>query len=49
MKKRGVQAPYSRHAREGGHPVRRAAVVDHRRFGILDHPRSRMMTIKWET
>jgi len=27
-----------RHAREGGHPVRRA-VVDHRRFGILDHPR----------
>ncbi|HTF01254.1 MAG TPA: hypothetical protein VK621_21805 [Bradyrhizobium sp.] len=38
MKERAVQALYSRHAREGGHPVRRAAVVDHRRFGILDHP-----------
>ncbi len=39
MKERAVQALYSRHAREGGHPVRRAAVVDHRCFGILDHPR----------
>jgi len=49
MKAHGVLAQYSRHAREGGHPVCRAAVVDHWRFGILDHPRSRMMTIKWET
>jgi hypothetical protein len=48
MKGHGMQAQYSRHAREGGHPVRRAAAVDHQRFGILDHPHSRMMTVKWQ-
>jgi len=60
MKERGVQAQYSRHARESGHPVRRVAAVDHQRFGILDHPqepviglakgetRWRMMTVKWQ-
>ena len=38
MKEHGMQAQYSRHARESGHPVHRAAAVDHQRFGILDHP-----------
>ena len=49
MKEHGMQAQYSRHAREGGHPVRRKAAVDCERFGILDHPRSRMMTVEPET
>jgi len=49
MKERAVQALYSRHARESGHPVRRAAAVDHQRVGILDHPLSRMMTVEPET
>jgi len=35
MKEHDVRAQYSRHARESGHPVRRAAPVDHQRFGIL--------------
>jgi hypothetical protein len=48
MKEHGMQAQYSRHAREGGHPVRRAAAVDHQRFGILDHPHSQMMTVERE-
>jgi len=48
MKERAVQALYSRHAREGGHPVRRKAAVDCERFGILDHPRSLMMTAELE-
>jgi len=61
MKERAVQALYSRHASESGHLVCRAAVVDHRRFGILDHPlepviglakgetRWRMMTVEPES
>jgi hypothetical protein len=61
MKEHGMQAQYSRHAREGGHPVRREAAVDCERFGILDHPlepaiglakgetRWRMMTVEPET
>jgi hypothetical protein len=61
MKEHGMQAQYSRHARESGHPVHRAAAVDHQRFRILDHPlepviglakgetRWRMMTVEPET
>jgi len=49
MKEHGMQGQYSRHARESGHPVRRAAAVDHQRVGILDHPLSRMMTVEPET
>jgi hypothetical protein len=61
MKEHGMQGQYSRHAREGGHPVRGAAATDHQRFGILDHPpepvigrrlaptRWRMMTVERET
>jgi hypothetical protein len=49
MKEHGMQPQYSRHARESRHPVRRAAAVDHQRFGILDHPLSRMMTVEPET
>jgi hypothetical protein len=48
MKEHGMQAQYSRHARESGHPVCRTAVVNHQRFGILDHPLSRMMTAELE-
>jgi hypothetical protein len=33
-----MRTPHTRHAREGGHPVRREAAVDCERFGILDHP-----------
>jgi len=41
-----VQAQYAGHARGGGHPIRREAAAHHERFGILDHPPSRMMTIE---
>jgi hypothetical protein len=41
-----VQAQYARHARGSGHRVRREAAAIHERFGILDHPPSRMMTIE---
>jgi hypothetical protein len=34
------------HTRESGYPVRRSFAIDHRRFGILDHPLSRMMTAR---
>jgi hypothetical protein len=44
-----MRTPHTRHAREGGHPVRRKAAVDCERFGILNHPRSRMMTVEPET
>jgi len=37
-----VQAQYARHARKSGHPVSREASADHERFGVLDHPPSRM-------
>jgi hypothetical protein len=30
-----MRTPGTRHAREGGHPVRREAAVDCERFGIL--------------
>jgi hypothetical protein len=55
-----MRTPHTRHAREGGHLVRRAAAVDCERFGILDHPlelviglakgetRWRMMTVEPE-
>jgi hypothetical protein len=33
-----MRTPHTRHAREGGHPVRCEAAVDCERFGILDHP-----------
>jgi hypothetical protein len=33
-----MRTPHTRHAREGGHPVRREAAVDWERFGMLDHP-----------
>jgi hypothetical protein len=56
-----MRAPHTRHAREGGHRVRREIAVDCERFGILDHPlepgiglakgetRWRMMTVEPET
>src|SRR5262245_10377430 len=33
-----------RHAREGGHPVRRDLSINNSRLWILDHPPSRVMT-----
>jgi hypothetical protein len=56
-----MRTPHTRHAREGGHRVRREIAVDCERFGILDHPlepviglakgetRWRMMTVEPET
>ncbi len=36
---------HRRHAREGGHPVRREFSITHRRHGVPDHPPSRMITV----
>jgi 4-oxalocrotonate tautomerase len=39
-----VEIIWGRHAREGGHPVRRDVEIELKLRGILDHPLSRMMT-----
>ena len=44
-RRKGKSPPHTvRHAREGGHPVRREFSIKYRRLGVLDHPPSRMMT-----